>query len=96
MGSPDNAATTKLFFFHHHPSMCNDLFMGLKNSCKLWPIACGRLDVLLFGHQHVSKVGENKGGVRFVLAADNSPGKAYAPEIAVSQKNTTVQDVSIA
>jgi hypothetical protein len=51
--------------------------------------------VMLFGHRHVSQMWENKGGVRFVLAADNSPGKAFAREIAVSQKTITVQDVPI-
>jgi len=51
---------------------------------------------MLFGHRHVSQMWENKGGVRFVLAADNSPGKDYVREIAVSQKTITVQDVSIA
>ena len=65
------------------------------NARKLWPIVYGRLDVLLFGHRHVSHMWENKGGVRFVLAADNSPGKDYAREIAVSQKTITVQDVLI-
>ncbi|MCG6536862.1 MAG: hypothetical protein L7F78_19695, partial [Syntrophales bacterium LBB04] len=63
---------------------------------KLWPIVYGRLDVLLFGHRHVSKMWENKGGMRFVMAGDNPPGKAYAREIAVSQKTIKVQDVSIA
>ena len=76
--------------------MRNDPFMELKNARRLWPIIYGRLDVLLFGHRHVSKMWENKGGVRFVLAADNSPGKACAREIAVSQKSIKVQDVSIA
>ena len=96
LGSPENAAMTKLLFFHHHPFMRNDPFMELKNARKLWPIVYGRLDVLLFGHRHVSKMWENKGGVRFVLAADNSPGKAYAREVEVSQKIIKVQDVSIA
>ena len=96
LGNPDNAAMTKLLFFHHHPFMRNDPFMELKNARKLQPIVYGRLDVLLFGHRHVSKMWENKGGVHFVLAADGSPGKAYASEIVVFKKTIKVQDVSIA
>jgi len=95
LGSPDNSAMTKFLFFHHHPFMRNDPFMELKNARKLWPIVYGWLEVLLFGHRHVSKMWENKGGVRVVLAADNSPGKAYARESAVSQKTLKVQDVPI-
>jgi hypothetical protein len=87
---------TKFLLFHHHPFMRNDPFMELRDARKLWPIVYGRLDVMLFGHRHVSEMWADKGGVRFVLAADNSPGKAYAREVSVSQGDITVRDIPIA
>lgn len=96
LGNPGNSGITKFLIFHHHPFMRNDPFMELKDANKLWPVVYQRLDVMLFGHRHVSEVWENKGGVRFVLAADNSPGKAYVREITVIQHDITVRDIPVA
>ncbi|MFO7708772.1 MAG: metallophosphoesterase [Desulfobacterales bacterium] len=96
LGNPGNAGLTRFLFFHHHPFMRNDPFMELKDAPKLWPVVYGRLDVMLFGHRHVSEMWEGKGGVRFVLAADNAPGKDYAREVAVSKGGITVRDIPIA
>jgi 3',5'-cyclic AMP phosphodiesterase CpdA len=96
LSNPGNAGMTKFLLFHHHPFMRNDPFMELRDARKLWPIVYGRLDVMLFGHRHVSEMWADKGGVRFVLAADNSPGKAYAREVSVSQGDITVRDIPIA
>ncbi len=95
LGNPGNAAMTKFLLFHHHPFMRNDPFMELKDAGRLWPVVYRRLDVMLFGHRHVSRMWKDKGGVGFVLAADDSPGKAYAREIEVLQKEITVRDVPI-
>lgn len=95
LGNPGNAGMSKFLLFHHHPFMRNDPFMELKDANKLWPVVYQRLDVMLFGHKHVSKMWENKGGVRFVLAADNAPGKAFAREISVIQNDITVTDIPI-
>jgi 3',5'-cyclic AMP phosphodiesterase CpdA len=96
LSNPDNADLTTFLMFHHHPFMRNDPFMELQDAAALWPIVYKRLDVLLFGHRHVSEMWADKGGVQFVLASDNSPGKDYAREISVVQKEITVADVSIA
>lgn len=95
LGNPVNTGMTKFLLFHHHPFMRNDPFMELKDASRLWPVVYRRLDVMLFGHRHVSEMWPDKGGVGFVLAADNSPGKAYAREIEVFQKQITVRDVPI-
>jgi 3',5'-cyclic AMP phosphodiesterase CpdA len=96
LGNPGHAGMTKLLLFHHHPFMRNDPFMELKDASKLWPVVYGRLDGMLFGHRHVSEMWQDKGGVRFVLAADNAPGKAYAREISVLKRDITVRDIPIA
>ena len=96
LGNPGNAAMTKLLLFHHHPFMRNDPFMELKDARNLWPVVYGRLDGMLFGHRHVSEMWRGKGGVRFVLAADNAPGKAYAREITVAQREIRVSDLPVA
>jgi len=94
--NPDASDMTKFLFFHHHPFMRHDPFMELKDAAKLWPIIYKKVDVLMFGHKHVSQMWENKGGVKFVLASDNSPGKDWAREITVEKKEVSVADVSIA
>jgi 3',5'-cyclic AMP phosphodiesterase CpdA len=94
--NPETHDMTKLVFFHHHPFMRNDPFMELKDAAKLWPVVYLKVDVLLFGHKHESEKWENKGGVKFVLASDNSPGKAYAREITVKDKKIKVKDIKIA
>jgi 3',5'-cyclic AMP phosphodiesterase CpdA len=96
LANPGNAGMTRFLLMHHHPFMRNDPFMELRDARKLWPVVYQRLDVMMFGHRHVSAMWENKGGVRFVLAADNSPGKAYAREISVTQTDITVRDLPIA
>lgn len=96
LGNPGNTGLTRFLFFHHHPFMRNDPFMELKDASKLWPVVYGRLEVMLFGHRHVSEMWQGKGGVRFVLAADDLPGKDYAREIAVSKGDIMVRDIPIA
>jgi hypothetical protein len=82
-------------FIHHHPFMRNDPFMELKDARRLWPVVYRRLDAMLFGHRHVSEMWTDKGGVGFVLAADNAPGKDFAREIEVAKGQVRVRDVPI-
>lgn len=91
----DSACTgrTKIVFFHHHPFMHGNPFMELQDCRELMRSLYMRADVVLFGHKHVSKEWENVNGIRFVLASDNSPGKAWVREITVEQGSITVQDV---
>jgi hypothetical protein len=96
LGNFGNAGMAKFLLLHHHPFIRNDPFMELKDAGKLWPVVYQRLHVMLFGRRHVSKMWNNKGGVRFILSADNAAGKAYAREIAVKQNDITVSDIPIA
>jgi len=95
LGDPANAGMDRLLFFHHHPFMHNNPFMELTDARQLMRTAYGRIDVLLFGHKHVSDQWRNRCGIPFVLASDNSPGKDWAREISVEGKQIEVKDVSL-
>ena len=94
--NPDSQDMTKMLFYHHHPFIRNDPFMELKDAREMWAAIYMKVDVLLFGHRHVSEMWENKNGVEYILASDNSPGKDWVREITVEQHVITVADVSIA
>jgi hypothetical protein len=54
------------------------------------------VDVVCFGHKHVSDSWENINGIKYVLAADNSPGKDWAREINILSKiDIAVTDIKI-
>jgi len=87
---------TKIVFCHHHPFMHNNPFMELKDARKLMRIIYGRVDALLFGHKHVMGKWENRNGIRYVLASDNSPGKDWAHEITVEKGEVSQVEIPIA
>lgn len=95
LSDPSNAEAVKLLFFHHHPFMHNNPFMELKDALDLMRTIFGRVDILLFGHKHVSRRWKNINGIQFILASDNSPGKDWAREISIEKKDITVKDISI-
>ncbi|KJU82919.1 Metallophosphoesterase domain protein [Candidatus Magnetobacterium bavaricum] len=83
-----------------------DLFangaMKLKDADELIKIISNRVDVVLFGHKHVSgmwpdaaKGNEQQAGIPYVLASDNTPGKDKAREIDVTNGVVTVREVPI-
>ena len=85
----------KVLFFHHHPFTHNDPFMELKDAAKLARVAYNRVDVILFGHKHVMAKWENVWGARYLLASDNSAGKAKAGEITIDKGAVTMKYASI-
>jgi hypothetical protein len=54
-----------------------------------------KVDIVCFGHKHVSNLWKNINGIQYVLASDNSPGKDWAREIDIAQKVVTVTDIRI-
>jgi len=94
-----NASTSKdmqkILYFHHHPFIRNDPFMELKDARQLMRAMYYKIDVVLFGHRHVAGKWENMNGIQYVLASDNTPGKSYAREISIENKQIEVKDVSI-
>jgi len=95
LSDPSNAEMVKLLFFHHHPFIHNHPFMELKDARDLTRTIYGKVDILLFGHKHVSERWEKINGIQFVLASDNSPGKNWAREISIEKKEIKVEDISI-
>jgi hypothetical protein len=70
-------------------------FMQLNDAQLLMRTIYHRVDVVLFGHKHVAGQWENMNGIRFVLAADNSPGKDWVREISIQDAAIEVQEVSV-
>jgi len=89
------AKTTKIVFFHHHAFIHNNPFMELKDARGLMRCLYHRVDVVLFGHKHVSKEWKNCNGIQYVLASDNSPGKEWAREISVHNGKVEVNPIAI-
>lgn len=95
LNDPAGPRVKKILYFHHHPFMRNDPFMEMKDARQLMRIIYNRVHVVCFGHRHVSDKWENIGGIPYVLAADNLPGKDYAREISVEGGQIMVKDVPI-
>ena len=90
-----SAGTVKVLFFHHHPFIVNDPLMELKDANELARTIYGRVDIVLFGHKHVMNQWENRWGIKYFLASDNSPGKESAKEITIDETGISVKLVPI-
>jgi 3',5'-cyclic AMP phosphodiesterase CpdA len=95
LSDPSIANTIVIVFFHHHPFLHADRFKKLLDARDLMHILYGRVHLVLFGHNHVSKMWQDTLGVPFLLACDNSPGKQFAREITIIQKTITVNYITI-
>lgn len=95
LSDPEIAEMIVIVFFHHHPFLHTDRLRKLLDAKELMRILYERVHLVLFGHQHVSKMWVNTLGIPYILACDNSPGKAAAREITIVQKKIAVQDISI-
>ncbi len=97
LSNPATMSMPKIFFFHHHLFTHNNPFMELKDAYDLMRTIFGRVQVVLFGHKHVPNLWRNSGGIHYILAADNSPGKNFAREITVRGiDDIEVDDIRIA
>jgi len=87
---------TKILFFHHHPFIHLNPFMILKDAHELMRTVYERVDVVMFGHKHKSKLREDVHGIRYVIAADSSaePG-CIVREIEVSKNRIVVNQIPL-
>ncbi len=83
LSNPSIPEMKKVLFFHHHPFACNNPFMELKDARKLAQTVFNRVDAILFGHKHEMQKWENRWGVPYILASDDSPGKSSVGEITI-------------
>jgi 3',5'-cyclic AMP phosphodiesterase CpdA len=95
LSNPVNAGFKKILFFHHHPFMHNHPFMEMKDAQSLIRRIYGRVNLVLFGHRHVWEQWENRHGVPYYLASDNSPGKDWVREIAFENGDLTVNSLNV-
>ncbi len=95
LSDPDIAQMVVIVFFHHHPFLHTDRFKKLLDARELVRLLYGRVHVVLFGHQHVSNMWSDTLGIPYILASDNSPGKATAREITVVRQRISVQNVTL-
>ena len=95
LSDPEIAHMMVIVFFHHHLFLHTDHVKKLLDARELARILYGRVHLVLFGHNHVSKMWPNTLGIPYILASDNSPGKQTAREIAIVRQTITVQDINI-
>lgn len=95
LSNPSSGRLTKILFLHHHPFIHNNPFMELTDARELMRTIYGRIDLVFFGHKHESRLWKQYGGISYVLAADNSPGKDFAREITVTKGKISVDDLKI-
>ena len=93
--SPGRREYVKILYFHHHPFIHKDLLLRLLDADELARVIYGQVDVVMFGHKHVSGIWEGMYGEAVALAADNSPGKDFAREVEVAGTSISVRDVPI-
>lgn len=94
LASTPSAGTVKILFLHHHPLMVN-WAMRLKDAEAFERMIYGRIDILLFGHKHKMKQWDNRWGIKYILASNNSPSGQFAKEITVDETGTSVTLVPI-
>lgn len=95
LGSRSVSGMTKILLLHHHPFMHGHPFMELKDAARLMRVCHQRVDVMMFGHKHVSAMWQGRCDIPYILAADNSPGKDWAREVTVRGREVSVEDVKI-
>jgi 3',5'-cyclic AMP phosphodiesterase CpdA len=95
INDPGASKMTKILIFHHHPFMHGHPFMELKDAKQLIRTIYQRINIVLFGHKHVSKLIEYPNNPMYYLASDNSPGKDFAREIIIRSGDININNVQI-
>ncbi len=95
MDTPMIPEMKKIVFFHHHPFTHRDPFMELTDASRLARVLYQKANVVLFGHKHEMAKWDNRWGVKWVLASDNSPGKHVVGEVTIENGKITTDYISI-
>lgn len=59
-------------YFHHHPFIRHDLTMQMDDADKVMGIMENMVDVLCFGHKHVSDAWPHRRGIDYIMASGKS------------------------
>jgi 3',5'-cyclic AMP phosphodiesterase CpdA len=98
---PEWKDRTKILFFHHHPFFNDDWTSVLLDAEELMQTIYKLVDVVCFGHQHVSGLWPDREGIKYILAADNlgyvrkDPPADTAREIIIMKGDITVKDINV-
>jgi 3',5'-cyclic AMP phosphodiesterase CpdA len=94
LSNPANQDCIKIVALHHHP-LYHHPFFRLLDGDDLMRIVVGRIEVLAFGHKHVAALWPGGAGIPWIVAAENSSGRATVREIAVEKRRIEVRDVPV-
>ena len=87
---------TRILFFHHHPFIHLNPFMILKDAHELMGTVYERVDVVMFGHKHKSKLWDDIHGIRYVIAAGSTAEPNFVVrEIEVSEGGIVVNQIPL-
>jgi len=78
---------------HHHPFIHGETTMRLIDSSKLLSIVHGRVNLMLFGHQHIADHWVNRWGIPHILAAPGFKDERWGWRIDVDLINRRVQNI---
>jgi 3',5'-cyclic AMP phosphodiesterase CpdA len=92
LADPQYAGYTKLLFFHHHPFI-HSAIKRLKDADKLLATIQGKVDIVCFGHDHVSGMWQDRDSVKYFLAADKSPDSDRFREIDITNGTITINEI---
>jgi 3',5'-cyclic AMP phosphodiesterase CpdA len=76
---------TKILFFHHHLFDHGDPLLTLKNADDLIYAIQGNVDIVCFGHKHFKGRWQGLYDIKYILAADKSPGSGVFTEINIKR-----------
>ncbi|WP_461209397.1 metallophosphoesterase family protein [Desulfocurvus sp. DL9XJH121] len=85
--------------FHHHPFMRTDLTMKMDDGDEVMGVMENVVDVLCFGHKHVSESWQGRRGIEWILASGkstkpNDSGRLQFREVEIGPDHEAVNMVS--
>ena len=90
-----NPHLRKIVYMHHHPFDVGRL-TDLEDSAKLMRILdLNSVDCLLFGHEHLAHIWENKAGIETIIASGASTEGLRYVEISMENEHTSVKTVRV-
>ena len=83
---------TKILFFHHHPFIHSSI-KKLKDADDLLATIKQKVNIVCFGHDHVSGMWKNHDNIDYFLAADKSPNPDRFREINITNGNISINEI---
>jgi 3',5'-cyclic AMP phosphodiesterase CpdA len=84
---------TKILYLHHHPFI-HSAIKKLKDADALLQTIKQKVDIVCFGHDHVSGRWKDRDGIDYFLAADKSPVSDRFREINIKNGDLTITEIT--